>query len=70
MNESCIQQDVLVWSFHVLPVSAGVFSEYSGFCPQSKNMQSRGRFIGHSELPVGVNVSMNGCSTLYMSALR
>ena len=45
--------DLSVWSLHVLPVSAWVFSGYSGFLPQSKNML---RLIGDSKLPVGVNV--------------
>ena len=31
-------QDVSVWSLHVLPVLACVYSGYSGFLPQSKNM--------------------------------
>ena len=45
--------DLSVWSLHVLPVSAWVFTGYSGFLPQSKNML---RLIGDSKLPVGVNV--------------
>ena len=45
--------DLSVWSLHVLPVSAWVFTGYSGFLPQSKNML---RLIGDSKLPLGVNV--------------
>jgi len=30
-----------VWSLHVLPVAAWVPSEFSGFLPQSKDMQLR-----------------------------
>ena len=37
------------------------------FPPKVQNMQSGGRLIGDSKLPVGVNVSVGG---LYMSALR
>ncbi len=54
-----------VWSLHVLPVSAWVLSGYSSFLPQSKDMQFR--LIGDSKLPVGVNVSVNGCLSLYVS---
>ncbi|MEQ2242619.1 hypothetical protein ILYODFUR_037753, partial [Ilyodon furcidens] len=42
-------------SLHVLPVHVWVLSGYSGFLPQSKNMTVR--FIGLSQLPLG----MNGC---------
>ena len=31
-------QDISVWSLHVLPMFMRVFSRYSGFLPQSKNM--------------------------------
>ncbi len=48
------------WSLHVLPVPVWVFSGYSGFLPQSKDMQVR--LIGDSKLPVGVIVSMSGLS--------
>ncbi len=48
-----------MFSLHVLLVSALVTSGYSGFLPQSKDMQVR--LTGDSELPVGVNVSVNGC---------
>ena len=54
-------------SLHVLPVSAWVFSGYSGFLPHPENMQSGGRLIGHSKLPIGVNVSVGGCLSLYVS---
>merc|ERR1712035_185044 len=51
-----------VWSLHVLPVPAWVLSGYSGFLPQSKDMHVR--LIGDSKLSVGVNVRVNGCSSL------
>ncbi len=53
-------------SLHVLSVSARVPSEYSGFHPQSKHMQ----FVltGDSKLPVGANVSVNSCLSLYVSS--
>ncbi len=47
-------------SLHVLPVSAWVPSGCSAFLPQSKDMQIN----GWSKLPVGVNVSVNGCLSL------
>ncbi len=53
-----------VWSLHVLLVPAWVFSMYSGFLPQSKDMQVR--LIGNYKLPVGVNVSVSGCLSLYV----
>merc|ERR1712035_59525 len=56
-----------VRSLHVLPVSAWVLSGYSGFLPQSKDMQVGDRLIGDSKLTVGVNVSMNGCLSLRVS---
>ena len=53
-----------VWSLHVL-VLAWVFTGYSGFLSQSKDMQVR--FIVDSKLPVGVNVTVNGCLSLCVS---
>ena len=32
-----------------------------------QKMQTWGRLIGHSNLPVGVNVSVDGCLSLYVS---
>ena len=55
-----------MWSLHVLLVSAWVLSRYSGFLPQSKDMQ-RNRLINNSKLPVGVNLSMSGCLSLCTS---
>lgn len=52
-----------VWTFYILHVSARAHSGNSGFLPQSKDMQAR--LTGYSKLPIGVNVSVNGC--LYMS---
>lgn len=48
-----------VWRFS--PCLRGVFSVYSGSLPQSTDMQVR--LIGHSKLPVGLNVVVNGCSS-------
>merc|ERR1712035_33517 len=65
--ESPSWQGLSVWSLHVLLVSAWVLSGYSGFLPQSKDMQHH-RLIGDSKLPVGVmrvmNVRVSGCSFL------
>merc|ERR1712035_272647 len=55
-------QGLSVRSLHVLPVPAWVLSGYSGFLPQSKDMHVR--LIGNSKLSVGVNVRLNGCSSL------
>ncbi len=52
-----------LWSLHVLPLPAWVFSGCSGFHPQSKDMQVR--LTGDSKLPVGVSV--NGCLSLCVS---
>ena len=57
-------QDVSVWSLHAFPVSAWF---YSGFLPQSKNIEAGGKLIGDSKLPEGVNVSVGGCSSLNVS---
>ncbi len=57
--------DPSVWSLHVLLVPAGVFSGYSGFLPQSTDMQVR--LICDSKLPVGVSVS--GCLSLYVGPM-
>uniref|UniRef100_A0A7N8WPR4 Acetyltransferase component of pyruvate dehydrogenase complex n=1 Tax=Mastacembelus armatus TaxID=205130 RepID=A0A7N8WPR4_9TELE len=46
-----------VWSLHALPVLVWVFSRYSGFLPQSKNMYVR--LIGDSKLPIGVIVVLS-----------
>jgi len=46
---------------HVLPVAAWVPSGFSGFLPQSKDMQS-GSLM--SKLPIGVNVRVSGCLSL------
>ena len=48
-----------VWSLHVLPVYAWVFSGYSGFLPPSKNMHVR--LICYSKSTLRVNVSVDGC---------
>ena len=52
-------------SLRVLPVLAWVYSGCSGFLPHSKNKQVR--WIVDSKLPVGVNVSVNGCLSLCVS---
>ena len=49
-------------SLHVLPMLAWVSSGYSGFFPQSTDMHVR--LIGGSKLPVGVLVSVHGCSSM------
>ncbi len=54
-----------VWSLYVLLMSVCVPSD---FLPQSQDMQVR--LIGDSKLPVGVNVSVNGCLSLYVSPVR
>ena len=51
-----------VWSLHVLPVLAWVSSGCSGFLPESKDMYVW--LIGGSKLPVGVLVSVRGCSSM------
>ncbi len=53
-----------MWSLHVLPVSAWVLSRYSDFLPQSRDVQVQ--LIGDSISQVGLNVSMNGCLSLYV----
>ena len=65
--ESRFNQGLSVWSLHVLPVYAWVLSGFSGFLPQSKDMQNGVRFIGDSKLTVGVNVRVNGCPSLYVA---
>ena len=47
-------------SLHVLPVLVWVFSTYSGFLPQFKDMHVR--LIVYFKLRVGVIVSVHGCS--------
>ena len=58
-----------MWSFtsglYSLKRPAWILSRYSGFLPQSKNMQTGVRLTGHSKLPVGVSV--DGCLSLYVS---
>ena len=49
-----------VWNLHVVPMLVLVFSGYSSFLPQSKDMHVR--LVGGSKLPVGVIVSVHGCS--------
>lgn len=43
----------------MLPTSVSVFSGYSGFLSQSKDMQLR--LTGHSKLPVGINGCLSVC---------
>ena len=59
-------RDLSVQSLHALLVSAWVVSKYSGFLPQSKDMQ-RDRLIDDSKLPVGMNASVSGCLSLCVS---
>ena len=50
-----------------LHVSSRVcLGSYSGFLPQCNDMQ-KVRLIGYSKLSVGVNVSVNGCLSQYVS---
>lgn len=49
-------------SLHVLPVPERVLSRFSGFLPQSKDMQVG--LIGDSKLVADVSVRMNGCLQL------
>ncbi len=58
-----LDRDLPVWSFNVLPVSSWALCRYSGFLHSPKTC----RLIGDSKLPVGVNVSVNGCLSLYVS---
>ena len=51
-----------VWSLQVPPVFAWVSSGYSSFLPQSKDTHVRS--IGGSKLPIGVLVSLRGCSSM------
>ncbi len=46
-------------------MSTMVPSGYPSFLPQPKDKQVR--LIGDFKLPVGVNVSVNGCLSLYVS---
>ena len=48
-------------------MSVWVLSGNSGFFPQYKNMRTEVRLIGHCKLPVGVNVSVDGCFCLDVS---
>ena len=45
----------------------GLLPGFSGFLPQTKNMQMR--LFGDSKLPTGVNVRVNHCLCLYISPL-
>lgn len=56
-----------MWSLLILPVSAWVLSEYSGFLTQSKDMQVR--LTGNSKLPIGLNVSVIDCLSMYVGPL-
>ena len=60
-------QDISVRRLHVLPVLVWVFSANSSFFLHPKNLLSGGRLIGHSRLPVSMNVSVDGCLSLYVS---
>ncbi len=56
----------LVWNCWVAwAFMCGVYIFCSGFLPQTEDMQVR--LIHDSKLPVGVNVSMNGCLSLCVS---
>lgn len=57
-------QDLPVRSLHVLPVSLWVLSRDSGFLPQFRDMQFR--LFSNSKLPVGVNMGVFGCLSLYI----
>lgn len=46
---------ILVWSLHILPMTAWVLSGYFGFLPLSPKIQ-------HSKLFLGVSVSVNVCA--------
>ena len=50
-------------------VGSGFESELRRFCAEfaCSPRVRMGRLIGDSKLPVGVNVSVNGCSSLYVS---
>lgn len=48
-----------VWSLHVFPVPAWVFSKCSNFLPLCKGLHFR--LIGLSEWAQGVDMSKNGC---------
>lgn len=52
--------DLSVWSLHILSGPVWVSSGRSSFLPQS-------RLIGDFKLPVGVNVSVKGCLSLWVS---
>ena len=54
-------------SFFFVVMSGGVSSRFSSFLPQSKDMYVR--LIGVSKLPVGVIVSVHGCSSAYGAAI-
>lgn len=51
-----------MWNLHVLSVLASVSSEHFSFLPQLKDMLIWS--IDYSELPVGVNVSVEVCLSL------
>ena len=54
-----------VWNLHVLPVAAWFLSRYSGFLPQSQKHAKLE--LGHSKLPIGVNLTMDYCLSLYVA---
>lgn len=53
---------------HFPRVCVGPF-RYLSYLPQSKDLQEKVRLISSSKLPVGVNVSLSGCLTLYVSCV-
>ena len=60
-------QGVSVWSLCVHPEPAWVPSRYSVSSQSSKTCKLGFRLIGHFKLPVGVNVSVDGCLSLYVT---
>ena len=63
---SILDQGISVRNLHVLHVPALVLSGNSSFLPWSKSKLGF-RLIGNSKLLLGVNVSMYGCLSLYVS---
>ena len=55
---------MMLLSLHVLTVSVWIFSGYSGFLPQLREMQIGVGSMGDSSLTVGVNVRVDGCLSL------
>ena len=62
----CVRENILFILFMNTRDAAWVRSGFSGFLPHPKNMQSGVRLIGDSKVPVGVNVSVDGCLSLYV----